>query len=78
MSVVLEGEFWQQQYASLTPTQMAAELKRLARNIRLDKYKKHKWTPKKKPKKKMNKKRRNHESTHRVLEKARKKSANAA
>lgn len=78
MSVVLEGEFWQEKYASLTPTQMAAELKRLARKIRLDKYKKNKWTPKKKPKKKMNKKHRNHESTHRVLEKARKKSANAA
>jgi len=78
MSVVLEGEFWQQKYGSLTPTQMAAELKRLARNIRLDKYKKHKWTPKKKVKKKMNKKHRNHESTYRVLERARKKSANAA
>jgi hypothetical protein len=78
MSVVLEGEFWQQKYGSLTPTQMAAELKRLARNIRLDKYKKHKWTPKKKVKKKMNKKHRNHESTYRVLEKARNKSATAA
>lgn len=78
MSVVLEGEFWQQKYGSLTPTQMAAELKQLARNIRLDKYKKHKWTPKKKAKKKMNKKHRGHESTYRVLEKARAKAANAA
>ena len=78
MSVVLEGEFWQKKYGFLTPTQMAAELKRLARNIRLAKYRKHKWTPKKKAKKKMNKKHRNHESTHRVLEKAGKKAAKAA
>lgn len=78
MSVVLEGEFWQQKYGSLTPTQMAAELKRLARTVQLEKYKKHKWTPKKKAKKKMNKKHRGHESTHRVLEKAHQKLTNAA
>lgn len=78
MSVVLDGQFWQQRYGSLSPKQMAAELKRLARNIRLDKYRKHKWTPKKKVKKKMNKKHRGHKSTHRVLEESREKAAKAA
>ena len=78
MSVVLNGEFWQRRYASLSPTQMATELKHLARNIRLSKYKKHKWTSKKKAKKKMNKQHRGHESTYRVLEKSRKKAAHAA
>ncbi len=42
MSVILEGEFWQNKYGSFTPTQMAAELKRLARNIQLSKFKKGK------------------------------------
>jgi IS4 transposase len=71
MSVVLEAPFWKNNYAPLTPTQMANELKRLARNMRLTKYKKAKWTPKKKQKKKMNKKQRNHVSTARVLQASR-------
>ena len=71
MSVVLDGAFWTNKYAKLTPTQMANELKRLARNMRLTKYRKAKWTPKKKQKKKMNKKQRNHVSTARVLQESR-------
>jgi len=71
MSIVLEGPFWQDQYAKLTPTEMARELKRLARNMRLSKYRKAKWTPKKKPKKTMNKKHRSHVSTARVLQESR-------
>jgi IS4 transposase len=71
MSIVLEGSFWQDKYARLTPTQMATELKRLARNMRLTKYRKAKWTPKKKPKKTMNKTHRSHVSTARVLEESR-------
>lgn len=71
MSVILEGPFWHKQYGSLTPTQMAAELKRLARHMRLNKYKKNKWTPKKKPKRKMNKTNRGHVSTARILEESR-------
>lgn len=78
MSVILDGKFWQDKYGSLTPAQMAAELKRLARNIRLSKYKKNKWSPKKKAKKKMDKTNRGHISTYHVLEKARRKSAKAA
>jgi hypothetical protein len=71
MSVVLEGSFWKDKYASLTPTQMASELKRVAGNIRLTKYKKATWTPEKKQKKKMSKKKRNHVSTARVLQESR-------
>jgi len=71
MSVVLEPEFWTAKYAKLTPRQMANELLRLARNMRLSKYKKAKWKPTKKPKKKMNKQKRNHVSTARVLEESR-------
>jgi hypothetical protein len=77
MSVILDGEFWQRQYGHLTPTQMAIELKRLARNMRLDKYMKGQWKPKKKPKKSMNKKHRGHKSTARILENSRKQRANS-
>ena len=76
MSVVLNANFWKNKYAQLTPTQMANELKRLARNIRLARYRKAKWTPRKKQKKKMNKKHRNHVSTARVLNESRGKLAN--
>jgi hypothetical protein len=71
MSVVLDGAFWKDHFAKLTPTQMAKELIQLARNMRLAKYKKAKWTPKKK---KMETKRKpppNHVSTARVIQEAR-------
>ena len=71
MSVVLDGEFWKAKYRRLTPKQMARELKRLAGDMKLSKYKKAKWTPKKKQKKKMNKSKRSHVSTARVLEESR-------
>ena len=74
MSIALDETFWKNKYANLTPTQMASELKQLARNIRPSKYQKAKWSPKKKPKK-MNKKKRNHVSTARVLEQSRQKRA---
>jgi hypothetical protein len=72
LSVVLEGEFWHDKYARLTPTQMADELKRLAKNMRLSKYTKNVWKPKTKPKTMMNKKHRRHVSTARVLAESRK------
>ena len=78
MSVILEGEFWRKKYGQLTPRKMAEELKRLARNIRLSKFKKGKWTRKKKTKKKMNKKNRGHKSTLRILEESRTRTAKAA
>jgi IS4 transposase len=71
MSIVLENTFWHDKYAKLTPTQMARELKHLASNMRLIKYSKARWSPKKKPKTTMNKKHRRHISTARVLGKSR-------
>jgi hypothetical protein len=75
MSIALDETFWETKYADLTPTQMASELKRLAGNIRPSKYKKAKWSPKKKPKT-MNKQKRNHVSTARVLEQSRQTNTN--
>lgn len=72
MSVILEGTFWSNTFAKLTPTQMANELKRLARNIDLSRYKKAKWTPKKKKQEKSKcREAPNHVSTARVLKEAR-------
>lgn len=71
MSVILTADYWLAKYSSLTPSQMAAELRRLARQIDLRKYQKGKWKPKPK-KKKMNKKNRGHKSTYRILEQAKK------
>ena len=78
MSIILDGTFWKNKYAKLTPTQMAHELKRLAHNMRLTKYKKATWTAKRKAKKKMNKKNRNHISTARVLRQSRERVAGNA
>ena len=78
MSVMLKGDFWRDRYGRLTPTQMAMQLKQLARHIRLSKFKKHKWTPRKKLKRSMNKQDRNHESSLRILEQSRKQTAKAA
>jgi len=71
MSIVLEEGFWENTYGSLTPTQMAGELKRIARCIRLSKYKKGKWKPKKKRGKKMNKTNRGRDSTAKILAESR-------
>lgn len=73
MSVILDDEFWNQKYGKLTPSQMAVALKRLAGNIKLDKFKKNKWKKKKTKPKSMNKKQRGHKSTLRILNDARKK-----
>jgi hypothetical protein len=78
MSIILEGSFWHNKYARLTPGQMANELKHLASKMRLTKYRKAKWSPKKKPKKNMNKKHRGHVSTARVLQESRNPTADNA
>jgi len=72
MSVVLPGSFWQSRFGSLTPSQMAAELRRLAGNIDLRKYRKNPWKKKPKPPGKPKKGRR-HASTFRILKEARNK-----
>jgi hypothetical protein len=78
MSILLDGAFWKNKYAKLTPQAMAAELKRLAGNMRLTKYAKAKWTPKPKQQKKKHKEPPNHVSTARVLQEAREAAADAA
>jgi IS4 transposase len=77
MSVILDGTFWAAKFGKLTPTQMANELKRLARNIQLAKYKKAKWKPKKK-KQRQYEEAPNHVSTDRVLKESREAAAEFA
>ncbi len=65
--VVLDDLLWQQKYGKLTPSQIAAVLKRFAGNVQLSKFKKNKWKKKPRP---PAKDKRKHESTFKVLEKA--------
>ncbi len=75
LMIAVSDEYWTKNYATLTANQIARELVRIAKTIKLSRYRKHKRGPKK-PGKKMNKKRRNHVSTARVL--ARSRNAKAA
>jgi IS4 transposase len=70
MSVVLPGAFWRERYGSMPPAQLAAELKWLAGQIPLRKFKKNAWKQKKKPPLNHNKKNRGHQSTFRILKSA--------
>jgi IS4 transposase len=69
MMIAVGEKYWSQQYASLTPTQMARTLIGMAKRIRISRYAKNPWRPKKNPDKKMNKKNRSHISTARILKK---------
>jgi len=69
MMVVLDSAYWMRTYASLTPTQLARELVRIAATVNLSRYRKHKRGPKKKVTP-LNKKRRTHASTARILAQA--------
>lgn len=67
MMIAVSPAFWAKAYGQLTPSQMAKALIRLAKEIKLSHYQKHKWSPKKKtnkPKPKPGK----HVSTARILE----------
>jgi len=69
MMIAVGEKYWKEQFAGLTPAQMARMLTDMAKRIRLSRYAKNPWQPKKKPDKKMNKRNRNHVSTARILEK---------
>ena len=56
---------------AVTRAQMAAFLRRTARHVRLDAFRKHPRGPKKKPPNTMNKKHRTHVSTARILDQRR-------
>ena len=69
MMIAVGEKYWTKQFASLTPTQMARTLIAIAKRIRLSRYAKNPWRPKKNPDKKMSKKNRRHVSTARILKK---------
>lgn len=68
--IAIPDEYWQRTYANLTPAQLARKLVRIAQQINLSRYRKHKRGPKK-PKPLLNKKHRGHASTARILQKHR-------
>jgi len=67
LTIAVPSTYWTKTYAGLTPAALAKDLLRIARAIKLSKYRKHKRGPKKKTKKPPSKKGRNHVSTARVL-----------
>jgi hypothetical protein len=52
MMIALGPEIWTEEFSALTPHQMAKALIRIAKQMKLSKYQKHKQTPKKNRKKK--------------------------
>lgn len=73
LDLALNASDWTKAFATLTTTQLARTLQRLADSIDLSRYRKHKRGPKKPPPK-MNKTHRNHVSTARILAAANKSS----
>jgi len=71
MMIILPADFWQERFADRTPREIAAFLRRTARHVRLDAFRKHPRGPKKKPPNSMNKKHRTHVSTARILDQRR-------
>jgi hypothetical protein len=69
LEMALPDEYWVR-FQIMTPRQLAKELTRIAKNINLELYRKHRRGPKK-PKVKMNKKQRGHVSTARILKASR-------
>jgi IS4 transposase len=64
--IAIPAQYWTRKYAKLTPAQMAKRLIRMAQQVDLSRYLKHKRGPKK-PKPSLNKKYRGHASTARIL-----------
>lgn len=73
MMIAIPDSYWTKQYADLRPAQMARALIDLAKPIKLDRYRKNPWSPKK-PKAKMSKKGRPHVSTAKILKQRKKQS----
>lgn len=69
MMIAVPQHYWTKHFARLTPSQLARTLLSMAQHIRLSRYTKNHWCPKKKPDKTMSKKKRTHISTARILEK---------
>ena len=74
MIIAIPETYWTKRYSGLSPALMAHSLLELAKPIRLDRYRKNKWTPKK-PKTKMKKQGRPHVSTAKILKERKKQSA---
>jgi hypothetical protein len=67
LNIAVPADFWIEQFAQLTPTQMAKRLLSLTDQVYLPHYQKHPRGPKKPPPKRSSGKRRKHVSTARIL-----------
>jgi len=67
MMVILPPRFWNERFAHDTPSQLAKFLLHCARQVRLEKFRKHPRGPKKKPPATASKRFRGHVATQRIL-----------
>ena len=72
MMIAIPPTYWTKRFGNLTPRQMAKVLIGIAKKLKLSRYQKHKWSPKKKAKK-TKPKSSEHVSTAQVLDKRKKK-----
>jgi IS4 transposase len=69
LEIAVPAPFWTQRFARLTVRAMAREMRRLAKKVRLRRFKKHPRGPKKKPPKRTSAKTQPHVATARILAK---------
>jgi len=68
MTMILPAKYWEERFATQTPSQMAVFLLRCARKVNLKAYRKHPRGPKQMPPTKPSKKGRKHVATQRILD----------
>jgi hypothetical protein len=68
LAIMLPGDFWADQFAKQTPSQLAQFLLTCARQVRLSAFRKHPRGPKKKPPRSKSKKGRGHIATQKILD----------
>jgi hypothetical protein len=69
MMIIITATYWTKRFAKLTATKMARELLTIAKQVHLPRYRKNRWTPKKRVKRKGRLPPRKVVSTARILEK---------
>jgi len=68
MEIAVPAKQWQDTFACLTPSQLAQQLKSLARHVRPQRFTTNRWSPKRPQPKRISGNRGNHVSTHRILQ----------
>jgi IS4 transposase len=68
MAIAIPDKHWEEAFATLTPTQLAAKLRWLTRKVNLSAFYTNPWTPKKPQPKRISGNRGNHVATYKILQ----------